>query len=73
MEAASTRMLTERVHVYTRSPGEWVVFAAGHFDDRASFHDFEPALAHGRRLADVHRCRLQVHGADDAASRAERR
>jgi len=70
MEAGSTRVRSQRVHVYTRSPGEWIVFAAGHFDERASFHELESALAHGRRLAAAANCTLQVHGADVAEYRA---
>lgn len=66
MEAGSTRVMTQRVHVYTRAPGEWIVFAAGHFDDRATFDELERALDHGRRLAAARNCTLQVHGADVA-------
>jgi hypothetical protein len=78
MEAGSTRVRVQRVqvqrvHVYTRSPGEWIVFAAGHFDDRASFHELENAVDHGRRLAAARNCPLQVHGADVAEHHARGR
>ena len=57
-------MTIRRVHVYSRTFGEWVVFESGSFDDHVVFTDFEQAVHHGRRLAEASGGRLQAHAQD---------
>ena len=64
--------MTTRVHVYSRSIDEWVVFESGWFDDHVIFSAVEDALRHARRLADQCDGTVKAHGVEITPVRKRR-
>jgi hypothetical protein len=67
-----TTTTTTRVHVYSRSIDEWVVFESGHFDDHVIFSQVDDALHHARLLAEQCDGTVKAHGIDVVPVRKRR-
>jgi hypothetical protein len=67
-----TMVTPTRVHVYSRSIDEWVVFESGRFDDHVIFSQVEDALHHARVLAEQCDGTVKAHGIEVTPARKRR-